>query len=136
MRGGKGQLFYIHMKYMKAKIARIKQARSLRSRPTAAERIMWRQLRNRRLLGLKFRRQHVIGGYIVDFYCEEIGLVMEIDGGVHGYSDKKVRDGAKEGFLRSRNFAVVRYTNEEVRDNLQGVMDDLYLRCEELQRGR
>ncbi|MDD3190858.1 MAG: endonuclease domain-containing protein [Candidatus Pacebacteria bacterium] len=111
---------------------KIKQARSLRVRQTSAERIMWRELRNRQLLGLKFRRQHNIGSYIADFYCEELGLVIEIDGDAHGYEKKYERDIIREEFLKNRNFEIIRYTNNDVYDNLEGVMEDLSKKCEKL----
>ena len=101
-----------------------------------AERIMWSRLRRKQFRGLKFRRQYCIGRYIVDFYCHEIGLVVEIDGDVHGYEERRKRDRIKDEFLKNRGFTVVRYTNRDVYDNLEGVMGDLYMRCEELCMGR
>lgn len=68
-----------------ARVGREKRqmARRLRRRATASEKLAWELLRNRRLLGLKFRRQQVIRGYVVDFYCAELRLALEIDGGIH-----------------------------------------------------
>ncbi len=64
-------------------------ARELRIKETKAERIVWRLLRNRKFLNLKFRRQHQIGLYIVDFYCDELKLILELDGSVHLKTERK-----------------------------------------------
>lgn len=99
--------------------------RRLRSEMTPAEKQLWFHLSSRQFQSLKFRRQHGIGPYIVDFYCPEKGVVIEIDGETHAGEDEKLRDQQREVYLRSLSLLVVRYTNEEVLKNLEGVLEDL-----------
>jgi len=102
-------------------------ARQNRSNPTKAERTIWREiLRKRQFARYKFLRQKPIGGYIVDFYCAELRLVIEIDGESHAESVEYDRERTK--FLNSLGLRVVRYTNHEVLNNLEGVYDDLMRR--------
>jgi very-short-patch-repair endonuclease len=85
-------------------------ARRLRQRETDLERRLWRELRNRRALGLKFRRQHPVGPYIVDFACLEARLLIEIDGYWHQF--RKADDEARERELKATGFDIVRYDIE------------------------
>ena len=91
---------------------------------TDSERVMWSQLRNRRLAGFKFKRQWTIGSYVVDFCCIERMLVVEIDGGQHGLE----RDTRGTAQLDSMGYSVVRYWNNDVLENLDGVLTDLIAR--------
>jgi very-short-patch-repair endonuclease len=84
----------------------------MRAQPTPAEAALWDHLRDRRLAGLKFRRQHYIGRFIVDFYCAEAELVVEVDGPVH--ESQREHDAAREEFLESLGLRVVRFANEDV----------------------
>ena len=86
---------------------------------------MWRVLRDRQL-GVKFRRQHPIGPYIVDFFCEERCLVIEIDGGQHGPEV----DQARTEYLESNGMNVMRFWNNEVRENMEGVVATIQERLE------
>ena len=95
-------------------------SRELRGRNTTAEQRMWRCLRDRRLLGHKFRRQHPLGRYIADFYCHERGLVLEIDGEVHAIT--KEHDRIRQEELESRGARVLRFTNAEVFNELPTVV--------------
>jgi len=79
----------------------VETARRLRKKQTPAEDVLWALLRNRRFLGLKFRRQHQIGDYVADFYCHEAALVVELDGGVHGADRQVAKDGKRDAYLRS-----------------------------------
>jgi very-short-patch-repair endonuclease len=94
---------------------------------TPAEELLWTQLRNRRLAGLKFRRQHPIGRFIVDFYCHAHRLVVEIDGPVHRL--QKERDVARADYLLQRGYQVVRFTNEHVLQDVQGVLQSIQAAC-------
>lgn len=85
---------------------------ALRREATPAERRVWEMLRGRRLLGLKFRRQHVLHGYIVDFYCHERGLCLELDGAPHLKEEQRLKDAARDANLVSRGYRVVRLMNE------------------------
>ncbi|MEN8282056.1 endonuclease domain-containing protein [Acinetobacter gerneri] len=101
-------------------------AKNMRSQATEAEDLMWQILRARRFMGLKFRRQHVIAPYIVDFYCHELGLVIELDGSQHNTHDALEYDNQRTQFLEALGFRVVRYWNHEVLGNTEVVLKDLW----------
>lgn len=86
-------------------------ARKLRQRETDAEKFAWELLRNRKFLDLKFRRQHQIGLYIVDFYCDEVKLVLELDGGYHLEKGQKEKDAVRDEYLKAEGFTVLRIRN-------------------------
>src|SRR6266498_1020875 len=90
------------------------RARELRGAPTAAEGQAWELLRNRRLFHLKFRRQHAIGRFIVDFYCAELKLVLELDGGIHGDAERAAYDAARATWLEAHGFRVIRLPNHQL----------------------
>lgn len=90
-------------------------AKFMRYTATDAEHLMWQILRAKRFMNLKFRRQHVIEPYIVDFYCHEIGLVIELDGSQHGTDDAMEYDAERTKFLEALGLRVVRYWNNEGR---------------------
>jgi very-short-patch-repair endonuclease len=99
-------------------------ARANRKNPTVAETKMWYEvLRNRQFAHYKFLRQKPIDSFIVDFYCSELHLVIEIDGDTHG--ETNTYDLERTKLLNARGLAVVRYTNEDVLKNIAGVYDDL-----------
>lgn len=89
------------------------RAKEQRRNPTDAERVMWILLRSS-FKGIKFRRQHAIGDYIVDFVCFRNKLVIEIDGGYHESERQKELDNIRTDFLSSHGFEVIRFTNDEV----------------------
>ena len=101
-------------------------AKSMRHTATDAEHLMWQILRVKRFMNLKFRRQHVIKPYIVDFYCHEIGLVIELDGSQHGTDDAMEYDAERTKFLEVLGLTVVRYWNHDVLGRTDVVMDDLW----------
>ncbi len=105
------------------------RARRLRKRQTGAERALWRRLRGKRLGGLKFRRQHVVGRFIVDFYCHECRLAVELDGSQHGEAEARRRDAARTAFLESRGVAVVRYSNLRALQETETVLEDIRRRA-------
>lgn len=107
-------------------------AKSMRHTATNAESLMWQLLRAKRFMNLKFRRQHVIAPYIVDFYCHELGLVIELDGSQHGTDDVIEYDAERTKFLEALGLKVVRYWNHEVLQNVDVVLDDLWNICSEL----
>ena len=102
--------------------------RRLRSNMTGPEARLWSRLRARQLQGLKFRRQHGIGPYIVDFYCPEQSLVIEVDGDSHADADQVVKDKQRETYLQSLGLRVIRYINDDIVKNLDGVLEDLAAR--------
>ena len=96
-------------------------ARSLRKNQTDAERILWSHLRRRQLAGFKFRRQHQVGLYICEFACVEALVVVELDGGQH--AENLDYDLRRDRFLRSAGFRVLRFWNNDVQSNIDGVVD-------------
>ena len=96
--------------------------RILRKKETGAEKILWFKLRNKQLFGYKFRRQHGIGKYIVDFYCPEKRLVVEIDGVTH-YSDTQIEyDKQRQAEIEKLGIRFIRVTNTDVYTNVDGVL--------------
>jgi len=96
----------------------------------------WDILRGRRLFGLKFRRQHTIGGFIVDFYCAELGLVIELDGSGHACDAQAEYDAARSRRLESRGLRILRIGNESVREEtLRSLLHDVISRPPSPQRG-
>jgi very-short-patch-repair endonuclease len=102
--------------------------RQLRSNMTGPEIRLWSKLRTRQLLGLKFRRQHGIGPYIVDFYCPQQSLVIEVDGESHAESEQGLRDSRRDAYLHGLGIRVIRYMNDDIMKNLDGVLEDLLKR--------
>ena len=100
-------------------------ARQLRKNQTAAEEMLWRLLRNRRLLGFKFRRQHQIGDYIADFYCCEANLVIECDGAVHGQNEQWHHDQERDAYMISQGLNILRFSNDRVLRDTANVMDEI-----------
>lgn len=93
---------------------RLQQARALRQSPTTAEQVLWRHLRNRQLAGTKFRRQHPLSPYILDFVCLEQGLVVEVNGGQHADLQAQAYDRQRAVWLRQQGLRVLRFWNHEV----------------------
>ncbi len=89
---------------------------------TPPEARLWVCLRRRALAGLKFRRQHPVGPYVLDFYCAEAKLVVEVDGESHAHPDRIEHDHRRTAWLQRKGLAVVRIPAEEVRINLDGVL--------------
>jgi len=107
-------------------------AKTMRTNATDAENLMWQLLRNKRFINLKFRRQHVIKPYIVDFYCHELALVIELDGSQHNTDDGKEYDTERTKFLEALGLTVVRYWNHEVLSQTDVVLEDLWTMSSEL----
>lgn len=98
------------------------KAKELKKFPTEAESLLWEHLRNRQL-GAKFNRQHIIGDYIVDFVCIEKGLVIEVDGAYHNMEEQCEADAIRSEELARMRFEVIRFSNEEVFQNINNVQD-------------
>jgi very-short-patch-repair endonuclease len=99
------------------------RARVLRAQQTSAEQILWRALRNRQLARWKFRRQHPIGRYVVDFATLDGKLIVEVDGATHGSVAEQVYDTERTLEIERCGFHVVRVTNADVRENIEGVLN-------------
>ena len=108
------------------------QARALRKTATPAEQRFWSIVQNGRLNGLKFRRQQQIGDWIVDFYCHEKGLIVELLGGVHSGKDRDRADRIRKKNLESRGLRMVEITNEMVLRNPLQVEQDLMMAISQL----
>jgi len=102
------------------------RARKLRRQSTDAENHLWRNLRGRRLLDLKFRRQVPFGKHYLDFYCAEKKLAIELDGGHHYSTEQHVHDMNRESYLRSQGLKVLRYSDRDVLINMQEVLEDIH----------
>ena len=103
-----------------AKIFRI--AEILRKNMTPAEFVLWEELKGNKLLRTKFRRQHPINQFIVDFYCHKCRLVIELDGSIHDLEEQKERDEGREAMLKDLGLTVIRFSNAEVVNNLSQVL--------------
>lgn len=104
---------------------KIEKARRLRRRMTDAEKKLWHQLRNKRLVGLKFRRQYPCGSYYLDFYCPSKHLAIEMDGGQHYTQNGQKHDKIRNEYLRNAGIHILRYSNNVVLTNLNGVLNDI-----------
>jgi len=101
------------------------RARALRKGQTDAEGLVWSRLRNRQLLGLKFRRQHPLGKYFADFACVEIGLVVELDGGQHGESPVIDYDQKRMEDMKALGFQTLRFWDNDVLTHIDSVMEKI-----------
>jgi len=98
---------------------KLQRAKELRREMTPAEKILWQELRGNKL-GVHFRRQQVIAGFIVDFYCHKVALVVEVDGDIHDLQQEE--DARREKVLREMGLRIVRFRNEEVLRDLSIVV--------------
>ncbi len=110
---------------------KVKLARKLRSQMTDEEKRLWQRLRAKRLDGFRFRRQQIIDGFIVDFYCHSVGLVIEVDGEVH--QNQVAYDAERDAILKARGLQVIRISNAEICTNLDGVLETIRAYMEWLQ---
>lgn len=103
------------------------RARQLRCEQTPAEALLWEHLRNRRFMGLKFRRQHPLGRFVADFYCAQHRLVVELDGAVHQkrgeYDDLRTEE------LEAKGYRVLCFTNSQVVQDLEWVLEQIARAC-------
>ena len=106
--------------------------KDLRNNSTQAEKHLWRYIKNRQLAGFKFRRQHGIGNYIVDFYCPELSLVVELDGQPHFEEEGIKYDNIRSAYLESLGLHVTRFENQEVLLDTDRVLKNLEELCRDL----
>ena len=107
----------------------VSRARSLRQGSTDAEALLWSQLRSHQMLGFQFRRQEPIGKYIVDFVCYQRRLIIELDGGQH--QEQAGYDLERTEWLNRRGFKVIRFWNDDVLGNIDGVLDSILMALQE-----
>ena len=104
----------------------LEAARALRKSMTDAEQLMWHCLRQKQLGGFRFRRQHPFERFVLDFYCCEARLAVELDGGQHNEPDNIARDTERTAFLEQHGIQVIRFWNNELFQNLEGVLQSVY----------
>jgi very-short-patch-repair endonuclease len=98
-------------------------AKELRREMTPAEKILWKKVKANRLNGLHFRRQQIVHGYFADFYCHQHELIVEVDGGIHELQKKY--DAEREEYLNGLGFRIIRFTNNDIMKNLNGVLQKI-----------
>jgi len=103
----------------------VKKARVLRSNMTRAEIILWSRLRSRKTNGFKFRRQELILDYIVDFYCNELKLIIEVDGEIHSFSEKSGYDSKRDNMLKINGYHILRLSNLEIETKLDSTINKI-----------
>ncbi|MCL2449051.1 MAG: endonuclease domain-containing protein [Polyangiaceae bacterium] len=113
---------------------KLAHARSMRADATLSEAVLWSVLRRRRLGGWKFRRQHVVAGYIVDFYCHEQRLALEVDGTVHG--TQVIEDRRRDEVLVRQGVHVLRFRNAEMLERLDETLARIAVACESIRASR
>jgi very-short-patch-repair endonuclease len=114
---------------MKQQPWQTKRARSLRREMTPAEKALWTALRGRRFDGLKFRRQYPTGQYVLDFYCLELHLALEIDGESH--LGKEEHDELRTKAIEAEGINIVRFWNTQVYDEFESVMEAIWRECQQ-----
>ena len=105
------------------------RARKLRREMTPAERLLWGALRNHRLAGLHFRRQQIIGCYIVDFCCLDAGVVVEVDGEIH--LKQRRYDTYRDEYLASHDLVILRFSNDQIFTDLASILREISLTCQQ-----
>ncbi len=104
-------------------------SRNLRKSMTDAERLFWSRIRGKQLKGLQFYRQKIIGNYIADFYCPRARLVVEIDGGQHNGIEGRKKDSLRDEYMARAGLTALRFTDREVLQNLEEVLERLWVIC-------
>ena len=107
-------------------------ARKLRARQTDCELLLWQKLRARQLLDLKFRRQHPCPPYVLDFYCVELQLAIELDGGQHFTHEQEVYDQRRSLYLQGLGIEVLRFDNRQVMQEMDEILQEIYRKSEQL----
>ena len=109
------------------------KAIELRKNETEAEKIIWEKLKNNKIKNLKFRRQHPISIYIADFYCHQLKLVIEIDGEYHWSKEQIIKDKERTDILNFNGLEIIRFTNNEVLNNINWVMEKIIKKIDEIE---
>ena len=105
----------------------LENAKELRREMTPAEKILWKEVKANKLYGLHFRRQQIVHGYFADFYCHQHELIVEVDGGIH--QRQQEYDAEREEYLRVLGFRIIRFTNDEITENVRGVLQKIVEVC-------
>lgn len=116
------------MKFLRNDPTLKQRRRELRRNQTEAEKALWAHLRNKQFLGMKFFRQYSIGPYILDFYCPNMKLAIELDGGQHNQYENKEYDAVRSEYLKSQGIEVIRFWDNEVLLDMESVLSEIGLR--------
>jgi very-short-patch-repair endonuclease len=116
------------MKFLRNDPALKQRRRELRRNQTEAEKTLWAHLRNKQFYGMKFFRQYSIGPYILDFYCPNMKLAAELDGGQHNQSESKQYEAVRTKYLKAQGIEVMRFWNHEVLLDMESVLSGLGLK--------
>ncbi|MFZ3207277.1 MAG: endonuclease domain-containing protein [Geobacteraceae bacterium] len=116
------------MSFLKNDPASKERRKELRRNQTDAERAFWAKVRNKQFFGMKFFRQYSFGPYILDFYCPEKKLAVELDGGQHNLPESREYDAARTNYLNANGVEVARFWNNEVSGNMNAVLACLELK--------
>jgi very-short-patch-repair endonuclease len=103
----------------------IKKARTLRNNMTRAEKILWSRIREKKINGHKFRRQQPIFNYIADFYCNELNLIIEVDGEIHSLPEKTNYDSKRDNILKINGYHILRLSNVEVETEINSAINKI-----------
>ena len=112
-----------------AKAHIFEKAKFLRKNMTKAEMLLWERLKGKKVLELRFRPQHPIDIFVADFYCHPVKLVIEVDGGIHKSKEQNEHDIGRTGELNYWGIEVIRFTNEEIEENLYKVIEIIQQKC-------
>ncbi|MCX6792610.1 MAG: endonuclease domain-containing protein [Candidatus Falkowbacteria bacterium] len=118
------------------KVNKILFVRELRKLQTPSENSLWQLLRNRKLLNLKFHRQYIVVGFIIDFYCPALKLGIEVDGGIHKLKDSIIYDKERESIIKQYNISILRFSNKSIENNLSGVINQIKARTKKIQQNK
>jgi very-short-patch-repair endonuclease len=117
--------------FYNAKPIIFERAKTMRENMTQAEKAVWELLKEKKMLGLRFKPQHPIDIFIADFYCHPLKLVIEIDGGIHKSNDQRRHDIGREAELEHWGIKVIRFTNDEVKDDIAHIQNEIERICTE-----
>mgnify|MGYP000875158092 CR=1 FL=1 len=109
-------------------------AREFRNNPTRAENILWNAIKRDQILGYRFRRQYIVAGFIIDFYCPKLRLGIEVDGEIHNLDDNRIRDLERENIISQYNINIIRFTNKEIKDNILTVLNNLKAKIKNIEQ--
>ncbi|MGB3345589.1 MAG: endonuclease domain-containing protein [Aequorivita sp.] len=112
------------------------KAKNLRRNLTSAEKKVWEILKDRSRVSYKFRRQHPIATYIADFYCHELQLIIEVDGGYHNTDEQQLKDKEREEILRFNGLKIIRYSNAEVESDIIKFEQNLLFDINNIQKNK
>jgi very-short-patch-repair endonuclease len=129
-------LYHDQSMWKGAKPDTFSKANTLRNKMTVSEKLLWEKLKGKKLNNYKFRRQHPIQNFIADFYCHELDLIIEIDGEYHNNKEQFEYDKNRTGILNFNGIEVLRFTNFEVKNNVQLVLHKILIEAERIKSNK